>query len=76
MVEGRGCAGFALKPLQCLRRRGERLRQDLDGDRPMEPRIRGPIYFAHPAGAKRRLNPIWAKVGSRAQRHAASSLIK
>ena len=47
----------------------ELAREHLDGDRPIEPRIAGPIHFAHPPGAERRQDLERAKTGAGRESH-------
>ena len=49
------------KPGQGVRMRGEMLGKDLDRHRAIQPRVRGPIDFAHAAGAQPRLDPVVAE---------------
>jgi hypothetical protein len=44
---------LALKPRQAIRLTGEGVRQDLDGDVALQPRIARARYLAHAAGAQR-----------------------
>ena len=53
VVERRGRPRFPLETFQRLRRRGDPVRQHFDRHHPFETRVRGPIHFAHPAGAER-----------------------
>ena len=43
---------FALKARDSLRVGNEKLRQDFDGDFPIELRVAGAIHLTHPAGAE------------------------
>ena len=52
---------FAVEPLAQLRVVGEDRREDLDGDRAVEPGVAGPVHLSHPAG------PDWGNYLGRAQ---------
>ena len=53
-VELRDRARFAIEALAELRIGRERVRQDLDRDRAIEPRVARPVDLAHAAGAEGR----------------------
>ena len=63
-------ARLALESQPSLGIRGEILRQDLDGDRPIEPRVAGLVDLAHAAGAERRLKLIRAETSASGKGHA------
>jgi hypothetical protein len=67
-------AGLALEALLQVGRGGEVLRQDLDRDLAVEPRIAGAINFTHAARAGGRSDFVWAKPGSGVQRHECPRL--
>jgi hypothetical protein len=48
---------------------GERRREDLDRDRPPQPRIAGLVHLAHPARAERRDDLVRTEAGTGGQRH-------
>ena len=63
-------ARFATKPFDPAAGRLQELaREQLDGDRPIEPRIACPIHFAHPAGTERRQDLERAKAGAGRESH-------
>ena len=57
-----GCRlGLDFKPGQGVRMRGEMLGKDLHRHSAIQPRVCGPIDFAHAAGAQPRLDPVVAE---------------
>ncbi len=71
VIQGRDHFRFALEPREACRIGSKRLRQDLDRDLALEPRIAGPIHLPHAAGADLRGNFIRTKPGASGQGHAA-----
>ena len=71
MIELRDRAGFAVEPLAELRIGGERLREDLDGDRAIEPRVARLVDLAHPAGAEGGENFVRAEARARLECHGS-----
>ena len=63
--------GLASEPGAELRIVGERARQHLDRDGPIQPRVGGPIDLAHPTGADGGADLIRAQAGTRGKRHVA-----
>jgi hypothetical protein len=61
---------LAVEPLAELRIGGELLRQDFDGDGPIEPRVARAIDLAHAPGADRRENLVRAEAGAWLERHS------
>ena len=61
--------GLALEPLAQLRVRREVRRQDLDGDRALEPRVPRLVNLPHPAGPDGRKDLVRTEFGSGGQRH-------
>lgn len=49
MVEAGEDLGLSLEPSESVGIKGERLREDLEGDLPVELRIGSPIHLAHAA---------------------------
>ena len=67
-------ARFATKPFDPAAGRVQELaREQLDGDRPIEPRIACPIHFAHPPGTERRQDLERAKTGAGRESHRIGS---
>jgi hypothetical protein len=63
-------ARFATKPFDPAARRVQELaRQQLYGDRSIEPRVACPIHFAHPPGTERRQDLEWAKTSAGRESH-------
>ena len=74
VIERRGRSRFPLETFQRLRRRGDPVRQDFDRHDPFETRVRGPIHFAHPAGAERADDFVRAEASAGSKGQARSSL--
>src|SRR2546425_10336726 len=63
-------------PLQALLQRrigGKAGKQNLDGNRAVEPRVVGAIDFAHAAGAERSSDLVRAEIFARRERHTSQS---
>ncbi len=60
---------FAVEPVAERGVGGERSRQDLDRDRPIQARVTRPVHFAHATGANRRLKLIRSKADAGSQSH-------
>ena len=67
MIELRDGPGLAIEALPELRIGSERFRQDLDGDRPIEPRVARFVDFSHPARTDLGGDFIWAEPRARTQ---------
>jgi len=52
---------------------GNVIRQHLDGDGPVEPRIASLVHLAHPARPDGREDLVWAELVTGSQRHACSN---
>ena len=65
MTQRRNEPGFAVEALPELRFAGERGRQNLDGDDPIEARVTGAIDLAHAARADRGLDLVRSQTGAR-----------
>ena len=61
MIQGGEDSGFTLEARQAIRIGGPRLRQQLDRHRTTELRVVGAIDFAHPTGAKQRVDFVRAE---------------
>ena len=71
VIEGRCRTRFTFEALQPAGVRGERRRQNLDGDTTLQARIPRPVYLAHSARAQRGDNLIRPEFGARKQHHGA-----
>ena len=71
MIELRDRAGFAVEALAELRIGGERLREDLDRHRAIEPRVARLVDLAHPAGAEGGEDFVRAEAGARLECHGS-----
>jgi hypothetical protein len=65
MVQARDCPSFAIESFAAPRIIFGTCPKHLDRDNSLEPRITGPIHFAHAAGAEGRLNFVRAKERAR-----------
>ena len=66
---------FALKPRHSFRVSNEGLRQDLDGDIAIEPRVARPIHFAHPASPEGRENLVRTEARAIGQGHESGLIL-
>ncbi len=64
VIQGREDFRFTLKPREPIDIFRHCLRQDFDGDVPLQIRVCGPIHFAHPAGADLASDFIGANTGA------------
>ena len=69
VIELRDRARFTVEALAELRITGECLRQDLDRDGAIQPRVAGFVDLAHAAGAERREDFIGAEARAGGQTH-------
>jgi hypothetical protein len=69
MVQRCGSASFVLEAEQAIGIRGKKLRQDLDCDLAIQPRIARAIHLAHTARPERRENFILPKNRTGNQSH-------
>ncbi len=69
VIQARDGFRFTLEALFANWIRRELRGKNFDRYRAIEPRITGPIHFAHPARAKRSGNFIWAKFGAWREGH-------
>ena len=69
VVQARDRPGFAIKPFPALGIIGHTMRQDLDRDDAIQPRVARAIDLAHAAGAEGGLNFVWAEVRARLNGH-------
>ena len=69
MRELRDGLRLALEALARFGRRGHVRRQDLDGDRPLEPRVLRLVNLPHPARADRRDDLVGTEAGTRCEAH-------
>src|SRR5712692_2245341 len=67
MVERAQDAGFVLEALQAIRVAGKYRRQNLDGDRAIEPRVARAIHFSHAARTQGRLDFVRPEFRARVQ---------
>jgi hypothetical protein len=74
MIERGNRAGLAVEPLAQLRIGRERLRQDLNRDGPIEPRVAGAVHLAHPTGADRCDDLVRSQPRASFERHRTGEL--
>jgi len=74
VVQRRNGLRFALEALAPRWIRRELWRQDLDGDRPVEPGVARPIHLAHPALAEQPLDDVGTQPVARRQRAGGHDL--
>jgi len=67
MIERRERLRLALETHQAIGVEGKRLRQDLERNITIEPRVAGPVDLAHPASTERRREGVGPEPGSRRQ---------
>ena len=67
---------LALEALAQLLVGGQVLRQDLDGDGPLEARVPRPVDLAHPARAERREDLVGTEPGTCRQRQIVSCPVR
>ena len=75
MIELRDRAGLAIEALAELRVGREGVRENLDRDRAIEPRVAGFVDLAHPAGADERQDFVRAEASAGGQRHQSRRAI-
>ena len=66
---------FPLKPRHSFRISNEGLRQDLDGDIAIEPRVARPIHFTHPASPKGGENLVRTEARAIGQGHQSGMIL-
>jgi len=71
VIQRRDCARFSVEAFAELRIRGECLRQNLDGDRPIQTGVPRPVDLAHSARAQGSLDFIRAETSARGQTHSS-----
>ncbi len=69
MVERGEQLGFALKPRKSIGIAGKRVRQDLDRDLALQPRIACAIHFSHSAAADQGDHFIRSETGAGGETH-------
>ena len=75
MVQGGDGLRLALEPRARRLIRRQRAGQDLQGHGAIEPRVTGPIHFAHPARAEQVEYLVWAETAPREQWHPERGII-
>lgn len=74
MIQRRDRAGFAIEPFEQVGVGGELFGENLDCDRAIEPRVAGPVHFAHATGPDRRHNLVRSESSTRRERHGEATL--
>jgi hypothetical protein len=69
MIELRDRPGLAIKALAELRIGCKGVRENLDRDRAIEPRVSGFVHLSHPTGADERQDFVWAEASAGEQWH-------
>jgi hypothetical protein len=75
VIELRDGAGFAIQAFAELRVDRQRVGEDLDRHRAIEPRVARAIDFPHPAGAEGGFNLVWTESGAWSKNHSLRSVI-
>src|SRR5438128_4289970 len=74
MLQRRDSTRFTVEALAQLRIGGELRWQDLDRDRPIEPRVARAVDLAHAAGSERRDNLVWPETNAGRDVHGCRGL--
>jgi hypothetical protein len=76
MIEPGKHFGFTLEARELVDVRCHGLRENLDGDGPLQVRVGGPIDLTHTTHAELGTNLVRAESGARDQRHSQESMLR